>query len=79
MARHETEMHRQRRILADALREIVQMAENRPVIRMPNGMMLGNFARQALFRAGQPDKVADAGLFSDRSQLDLADRPDLKR
>jgi hypothetical protein len=68
MARHETEMHRQRRELFDTMREICRLAnatEYEPSIRL--NMILGT-ALSVLIPAGETDR-----------QLDFADRQDLKR
>jgi hypothetical protein len=67
MARHETEMHQQRRELVAYVRELL----DRRVIHwrdVPAHI-------RAIVVAGKPQY--DTGLFADRSQFDLADRKDV--
>lgn len=68
MAKHETEMHRQRRIAVEALKAI------RDVARFGNFGIIWRIAEDAL---RQIEPKCDQGLFAERNQLDLADRPDL--
>lgn len=79
MARHETEMHRQRRELIAALkvaREGFGLIANSHTDRLIKQMASHHFQQcQAALKAVQPP--CDEGLFADHRQLDLADRKDV--
>ena len=72
MSRHETEMHRQRRIALDALREIARFCAKE---KHPEPAAIGLFALAAIREIEQ----CGTGIFGDHSQMDLADRRDLER
>lgn len=66
MAKHETEMHRARRMLTEFARHVRDSKDAPADLR--------NMAMLTL-KAVQPD--CDVGMFGERDQLDLADRRDL--
>lgn len=79
MARHESEMHRQRRELLEALGQILELAKIRDKDDA-QGMqktigMIWHAAYTAVHRCIPP---CDDGLFADNRQLDLADRRDIR-
>jgi hypothetical protein len=76
MARHESEMHRQARLLRDALLTTRRLAkrwnENRQPIDLPGLIMMIDHVLIDANAVGQSDE-----LFADRSQMDLQDRRDI--
>ena len=70
MAKHESEVHRQRRIAREALREISRQYENQNLNHVDFRVLVKRIADAVL-----ADRC-DQGLFADRSQMDLADRKD---
>jgi len=76
MSKHETEMHRDRRELIAALRAICQLHD--PAMKQSRAFFAAiQVAHMLLDRFPQPP--CDDGLFGDNSQMDLADRRDIKR
>jgi hypothetical protein len=74
MARHETEMHRQRDTLRGAIEAIIAYAEYPDDMSGNRLNKIKEIARAALHTAFSK---ADIGLFADRSQIDMQDRKDV--
>lgn len=79
MARHETEMHRQRRELLEALRVLLFCLDS-PTEEVQRAAALFRPAiEQARVVVKAVTPKCNIGMFQDERQLDFADRTDLKR